>query len=266
PGSRQAHQIPAIVREIESRVAGEGGRLLATGAALPANLPARLGLADLRSMDPVRPRSLARLHGALGTTSSDLPGPVTKPWAGLAGAWGVRWLATPPQGPSAACAVGWQEVYRDGGGRLYRNTRTLPVMRLASRAVASPGDPADGAWEDLDFGTTAVVNTPIELGGEGEVAEVENRPARHVAHVRSRGRVLAVLHVPFAPGWRTWLDGRALTQVEADLGGMGVVVTDGDHEVRWEYTPPGLALGAGLTLAGLAGCLLLSLSSAGRRR
>lgn len=257
---------PPIVEKLRECVSRDDGRILGEGTAFPPNLTARLGFADLRSNSPVRPLALARLHRALGARGMDLPGPVTKPWAGLAGAWGVRWLATPPQGPSGACAAGWQEVYRDGGGRFYRNTRTLPVMRLASRAVASPGDPADGAWEDLDFGTTAVVDTPIELGGEGEIAEVENRPARHVAQVRSRGRVLAVLHVPFAPGWRTWLDGRALTAVEADLGAMGVVVPEGQHEVRWEYAPPGLALGVVLTLAGLAGSLLLSLSSRRRRR
>jgi hypothetical protein len=262
PDSRET----AMARNLRQRAAVEGGRVLGLGPALPANLGAWLGLADLRSHSPVRSLALARLHRALGAEGMDLPGPVTKPWAGLAGAWGVRWLATPPQGPSGACAAGWQEIYTDSGGRLYRNTRTLPVMRLASRAVASPGDPADGAWEALDFATTAVLDTPIELGGEGTIAEVESRPWKHVAHVRARGRVLAVLHVPLAPGWRAWLDGRVLTPVGADLGAMGVVVPEGDHEVRWEYTPPGLGIGVGLTLVGLAACLLLSVSSSRRRR
>ena len=106
--------------------------MLATGAALPANLAARLGLADLRSMDPVRPRALARLHQALGAAGGDLPGPVTTPWAGLAGAWGVRWLATPPEGVEGLSAT--------GGGRctgslrrLYRNARALPAIRLATK-------------------------------------------------------------------------------------------------------------------------------------
>jgi hypothetical protein len=259
-GSRMVDP-PAIVNTLQSRVAAEGGRVLGTADALPPNLAARMGLADVRSADPVRPLALARLHRALGAEGMDLAGPVTKPWAGLAGAWGVRWLATPAQGLSGACAFGWQEVYRDGGGRLYRNGRALPVVRLASRTVVPPGDPGMGAWEGLDFATTAVVDAPIELGGGGTIAEVENSPSRYVAHVRARGRVLAVLHVPRAPGWRAWVDGRPLTPVNADLGAMGVVVGDGDHEVRWEYTPPGLWVGVSLTLVGLAACLLLSLSS-----
>jgi hypothetical protein len=266
PGSRPADPVPAIVDQLQARVAAEGGRVLGLGAALPANLAARLGLADLRSADPVRPLALARLHRALGAVGMDLPGPVTTPWAGLAGAWGICWLATPPQGLSGACEAGWQEVYRDGGGRLYRNSRALPVVRLASRAATSPGDPGKGAWEGLDFATTAVVDKPIELGGGGTIAVLESLSSKYVAHVRAQGRVLAVLHTPWAPGWRTFLDGRPQRPVDADLGAIGVVVTDGDHDVRWEYVPPGLAVGVVLTVAGLAACLLLSLSSPRRRR
>jgi hypothetical protein len=265
-GSRAVAPPPAIVTALQRYVATEGGRVLGTGDALPANLAARLGLADVRSADPVRPLALARLHRALGAAGMDLAGPVTTPWAALAGAWGVRWLATSPQGLTGRCEADWQEVYRDVSGRLYRNSRALPVVRVASRVAKNPGDPGTGTWEGLDFTTTAVVNTPIELGGEGTVVVVESLPLRYVARVRARGRVLAVLHVPFAPGWRVFLDRREVQPLECNLGAMGVVVPEGDHIVRWEYAPPGLALGALLTLAGLAGCLLLSLSSAGRRR
>ncbi len=265
PGSRPAPRVPAIVRELEHRVAGEGGAVLATGAALPANLPATLGLSDLRSVDPVRSLPMARLHRALGARGMDLPGSVTTPWSGLAGAWGVRWLATPPEGLRGACAAGWDEVYRDGSGRLYRNTRALPVLRLAFRMSPSPGDPGAGAWEGLDFASTAVVGMPVTVGGEGTITVVEDLPSRHVALVRTKGGVLAVLHVPQAPGWRVFLDGRPTLGVEADIAAMGVVVPAGVHEVRWQYTPPGLVVGVALTLAGLAGCLLLSVSSSRRR-
>jgi hypothetical protein len=265
PGSRDTHPTPAIVHRLRELASGEGGRVLATGAAMPANLPARFGLADLRSVDPVRPLPMARLHQALGAAGMDLPGPVTTPWAGLAGAWNVRWLATPAEGLHGPWAADWEEVYRDAGGRLYRNRRALAMLRLASRAIASPGDPATGAWEGIDFSTTAVVGAPVELGGEGTVTTVEDRPDRHVARLRTHGTVLAVLHVPRAPGWRAFIDGRAAPIVVADLAAMGVVVAGGEHEVRWQYTPPGLAAGIALTLLGLAGCLALSLSSPRRR-
>jgi hypothetical protein len=266
PGSRPVSPAPAIVRELESQVAEGGGRVLATAMALPANLPARLGLADLRSMDPVRPRALAHLHKALGAAGGDLPGPVTRPWPGLAGAWGVRWLATPPEGLSGPAATGWREVYGNEAGRLYLNPRALPALRLATHAVPPPGDPSAGAWESVDFATTAVTAEPLSLAGEGVLTSVEDRPGRQSARVRTTGRVLAILHTPWAPGWRVFLDGREVRPVEANLAAMGVVIGDGEHEVRWEYAPPGLVPGALFSLAGLAACLALSLSSRRRRR
>ena len=264
--SPPVHGAPAIVQTLGRLVAREPGRILGMGPALPANLGARLGFSDLRSFDPVRTLPLVRLHRALGATAVDLPGPVTAPWAGLAGAWGVRWLATPPDGLHGACAAGWEEAYRDDDGRIYRNTRALPVVRLASRVSASPGDPGSGAWEGLDFSAAAVADGPLHLGGEGSIVILEDRASRHVARVQARGRVLAVLHIPRAPGWRAFVDGRRAPVVEADLAAMGVVVRDGEHEVRWQYAPPGLAVGLALTLGGLAGCLLFSPSSPGRRR
>ncbi|OFV81665.1 MAG: hypothetical protein A2Y78_00830 [Acidobacteria bacterium RBG_13_68_16] len=266
PGSRPASPTPPILRELQVRVAEEGGRVVATGAALPANLAARLGLADVRSMDPVRPRALARLHEAMGAAGGDLPGPVTTPWPGLAGAWGVRWLATPPEGFIGPAATGWQEIFRSDAGRLYRNPRALAALRLATKVAPPLGDASGGGWEGVDFATTAVVAEQVSVGGEGTLTPVEDRPWRHVARVRATGPVLAVLHVPRAPGWRTFLDGREVRAVLCDLAAMGVVIPDGEHEVRWQYAPPGLAPGSVLSLAGLAGCLVLSLSSPRRRR
>ena len=257
---------PPIVEKLRECVSRDGGRILGEGTAFPPNLTARLGFADLRSNSPVRPLALARLHQALGAAGSDLPGPVTTPWAGVAGCWGARWLATPPEGVEGAAATGWQEVYRDRSGRLYRNARALPAIRLATRVVGSPSNPSEGGWEGVDFATTAVTNATLTLGGGGSLTVTEDRPWLHTAKVRASGTVLALLHAPRAPGWHASLDGRMAEMVDANLGAMGVAIPEGEHEVRWEYADPGLALGVVLTLAGLAGCLVLSLSSPRRRR
>jgi len=252
--SREPVAAPEAVAQLGARAAG-GGRVLALGGALPANLPARFGVSDIRSADPVRPLALARLHQALGASGMDLPGPVTRPWAGLAGAWGVRWLATPPDGVGGPAAAGWEEVWRGTGGRIYRNPRSLPVVRLAAPIPPPSGDPGLGAWERVDFATTAVVAGAMPAGGEGTLTLVEDRPWRRVARVESRGTTLAVLHVPRAPGWRAFLDGGEAVTLDADLGAMGVAVPPGSHEVRWEYAPPLLVPGAILSVVGLAGCL-----------
>jgi uncharacterized membrane protein YfhO len=118
----------------------------------------------------------------------------------------------------------------------------------------------------VNFTTTAVTIGAVKIGGEGSLAVIEDRPWRHMARVRSQGVVLAVLHVPRAPGWRTYLDGRKVAAVDADLDAMGIVVPDGVHEVRWEYAPPLLVPGAALTVSGLCGCLILGVRSRRRLR
>lgn len=243
---------------------GSEARVLGLGPALPANTAAWWGLADLRAHDPVRPRALARLHAALGAEGTDLPGDVTRPWAGLAGAWGVQWLATPPDGIPDAQAGGWVRVWCGSAGCVYGNPRALPVARLARRAIEAPGDAGAGAWEGVDFATTAVVEgSPPALGGEGTLQVVEQRPHHWRVNVRATGEVLAILHVPRTVGWSVLVDGRQGEMVTANLAGMGVVVPAGEHQVEWRYSPPGLAAGALLTGVGLAGCLGLALS---RRR
>ena len=254
----------ALPNALRAAAATQGGRVLGLGAALPANLAAGLGLADLRSHDPVRPRALVSLHRALGAAGMDLPGEVTTPWAGLAGAWGVRWLVTLPVGVSGPSGATWEQVLTTEQGRLFRNPRALPVVRLALRTVSPPGDAGTGAWEGIDFATTAVCAPAIPLDGVGTITVLEARPWRCTVRVAAQGRVLALLHSPLAPGWAASIDGSPTQIVEANLGAMGVVVPTGRHEVRWKYAPVGLGSGIALTVLGLAGCLALAVTS-GRR-
>jgi hypothetical protein len=244
--------------------AAEPGRFLGLAEALPANLAAGAGLADLRSHEPMRARSLALLHRALGSDGLDLPGPVLRPWAGLAGSWGTRWLTTSAAGldPGSAVAAGWTEVLRTDHARFYRNARAFPVTRLATRALAPPGDPRDGAWERVDFADTAVLESPPPLGGHGTLEVVEAHPSQVTARVRADGAVLVLHHAPYTVGWTASVDGRPAPLLVANLAAMAVAVGAGEHEVRFRYEPAGLPLGATLTVAGLAGCVVL----VGRRR
>ncbi len=249
---------PALLAELRRRVEAAPGRVMGTGDSLPANLAARWGLADIRSHDPMRPRNLAKLHAAFGSPALNLMGPLSTPWAGLAGAWGVRWLVTPPMPPPAAVMAGWELVAGDDRGRIYRNTRALPVARVANRAVVSPGDAAAGTWEKVDFASSAVVDEPITLDGSGSLEVLGESASAVRLGVRASGTVLVVMHVPMAPGWRASVDGEAAPLHTANLAAMGVVVSRGVHEVRFEYWPTGLIPGAALTLAGLGGCVLLA--------
>jgi len=259
PTARYPRRAPELVAALAARTSADPGRVLGLEAALPANLAARFGLDDLRCNEPMRPRLLARLHQALGSEGLDLPGPVTRPWPGLAGAWGVRWLATPAAGlPAEAWGEGWREAGRTAAGRLYANPRALPPTRLATAAVAPPGDPRDGGWEGVDFATTAVVEDPPALRGGGTLEVVEARPWRVAARVVADGEVLAIQHTPRTAGWRVTIDGRAAPLLTANLAAMAAVVPAGDHRVEFEYAPSGLRAGAAITVAGLLGCAALA--------
>lgn len=240
-----------------------GGRVVVTGeTAFPANLLARAGAADLRANDPVRSCSLARLHHALGSPGEDLPGPVTAPWPGLSGAWGVRWLVLPGETDIDTSAVGWVPFSSDQRWRVLANPRALPVLRIVSGSVPPPAQ-ASAEWDLLDFSEVVLADEATQRAGRGHAVVIESRPWRWRASVEAEGPVLAVLHVPAARGWRVWLDGSPARCEVVDLAAMGVEVPGGVHEVRWQYEPPGFRLGALGTILGLAGCLMLAAS--GRR-
>lgn len=257
PGSVPAEAPPAV-RELCRLSAEDGSRILGTESELPPNLAARLGLADLRANEPVRPRLLTALHHAFGSEGEDLPGPVRSPWPGLAGAWGVSWLLTPGALPSGApFTSGWEARGGFSGGSIFRNSRALPTLRVAT-AERMAGAAWDADADATDFARTAVVGAPLGLSGGGSSDVVEARPHRAAARVVCSGRCLAVLHAPMAPGWSASLDGEPAPLVPANIAAMGVVVPSGTHLVSWRYTPPGLVPAVGATALGLVGCAALA--------
>jgi len=254
----------ALVAALSTRQQQEGGRIVALAAVLPPNRAALVGLADLAAHDPVRSLPLAAVHEALGCEGMDLPGPVSLPWAGLTGAWGVRWLATPGGELRPDVVTGWQPVLVRPEGHIYRNEKALPVARVVGEVVTAPGDPGSGGWEKLDLATVAVGERPRVLGGGGWLEILEQRPWRWRVAVHVHGTVLAVLHVPRARGWSASLDGREVAIETVNLAAMAVEVPEGTHTVVWRYHPPGLIAGAFLTVLGLGACVALA-GRGGRR-
>jgi hypothetical protein len=62
---------------------------------------------------------------------------------------------------------------------------------------------------------------------------------------------LLVFNESHDPGWGATLDGRATTVLRVNAVCQGVMLPAGTHEVRFRYTPPGLSVGAALSIAGL---------------
>lgn len=59
------------------------------------------------------------------------------------------------------------------------------------------------------------------------------------------------LTVPYSSGWTAYVDGEKTEIKRANTMFMGLEVTEGSHEIRFEYQTPGLTAGALATCVGL---------------
>ncbi len=228
---------PPMVERLVALQRVHGGRILGLGGVLPANLAARYGLADLRSHDPLRPRPLVRLLAALGDPDPVLGGPLTTAPPGLCGAWSARLLVTPPH----MAPAGWEPLWRDDSGAIWRNPLWLPEVRLVGRTMAVA---EEEGWRlltdgDVDLAVAAVVpeNTQEVRSDRVSISDLRTGPSRLEARVRCDGTCLLVAARPWAPGWRAEVDDRRQPLVRANLAGLGVVVPAGEHAVELCYDP-----------------------------
>jgi len=228
---------PQLVKRLVALQEAAGGRVLGLGGVFPANLASRYGLVDLRSYDPLRPRPYVRMMVALGDENPVLGGALRRTPAGLSGAWSVRFLVTPP----AAEATGWERVWSDDSGAIWRNPRWLPELRIAGRVVEAGGDEG---WrilmeDGIDFATEAVVrDSGIDIAAsDRELVDFDLGASRILATVRCDGPCLLVVARPWAPGWRAQVDGESCGVVRANLAGLGVAVPAGQHDVELSYNP-----------------------------
>jgi len=227
---------PPLVAALAAAAEAEGGRVVGLGGALPPNLAAGYGLADLRAFDPVRPREFARFMALLGEADPVLGGPLAVAPPRLLGAWSVRFLVTPP----GVAAPGWEAVWSDGSGTILRNPHWLPELRVVGRSVAPAGE--EEGWgllgnETIDLATTVVLppGSPAAAAAKVGLVAVEDSPHRVRAVVLCDGPCLLVLARPWAPGWGARLDGGRVSPVRANLAALGVPVPAGEHAVELFY-------------------------------
>ena len=237
--SRDLVPRPPLVEELVRRQTEEEGRVVGLEGVLPANLASRYGLADLRAYDPLRPRPYVRLMHALGDPDPVLGGPLRNAPPGVLGAWSVRWLMAPPD----AEVAGWDRVWGDDTGTLWRNPRWRPTVRVVGRTVVMADAEAaarlarDGVDPDVeallppDAATAAATQVEVEV--------LEDRPTRLVVRTRCDGPCLVVRAQPWAPGWRATVDGRAAKVVRADLAALAVLAPVGEHRLELVYRPWG---------------------------
>lgn len=228
---------PPILAHVAGLVEREGGRVIGIGGTLPPNLASRYGLADLRASDPLRPLPFTAMMAALGEAEPVLGGWLERAPAGLAGAWGVRWLLAPPD---AEPGPGWAPAARDHDASLWRNEHVLDEIRVVGEVLAAAE--AEG-WQrlldpGLDLSRLAVTPSGVTADAtRTELVRVDERPARITAEVDCDGPCLLVAARPWAPGWRARVDGEPVPLVRANLAGLGVALPAGRHTATLDYSP-----------------------------
>jgi len=169
--------------------------------------------------------------------------------------------------------AGWEVVSADGGW-LYRRPSAHPLVRLVDEwrpfptrqaALAAAVDPGRGRGDPLPV---AFADAPARSAVAGRVTSWSADDHGISVSTNSDGPSLVVAAFNAAPGWSVTVDGREQRLVEPDGALLGVEVPAGDHDVRFEYAMPGLALGSAVSGAAalLALALLIVPGALSRRR
>ena len=160
-----------------------------------------------------------------------------------------------------------------GDVKIYENLDVLGRSFLVHRAtVAADDEAALGLMQAPAFDPAAEVilgaanegATPgADTGPEttaarqprtGEAARVVHYvPERVEIEVSTQAPGYLVLTDAWYPGWEATVDGKPVSVYRADLLFRAVAVGSGDHRVVFRFRPVSLRVGAGISLAGLAG-------------
>ena len=77
-----------------------------------------------------------------------------------------------------------------------------------------------------------------------------------VVHTSANREALLVLADPYAHGWKAWVDNKPTPIVIANVAFRGVVVPQGEHDVRFEFYPDSLF--TGMWISGILFLLLVA--------
>jgi hypothetical protein len=234
---------------------------------LPANLASLYGVSDVRSLNPMAPRSCAAALAPLARlTGGDLEQEASRRLLALLGAGA---LLGRPGGPAPP---GWREVPAGEGARVVLAADPLPTVWLPAAAEAWAGGAGDWrAW-------AVAAADPRRLSIAAEGPELPWRadapqplrwllsPARLSVELSGTAKVAAPGHRLLATslcddgGWVVLADGvpRATAAVNGPF--VGVWLPAGARRVELLQRPRGFVAGGLAAAAGLATLLLVGLA------
>jgi hypothetical protein len=127
-------------------------------------------------------------------------------------------------------------------GRVLIATDTLEVIRAGRFADGTKWDPAMTALIDPGIGNLS--------GGaaSGQAAITLYEPNRIVITTKSDSDQILVLSENHYPGWRAYVDGRAVETLRVNYNLRGATVPAGQHQVEFVYRPKSVLIGLVISL------------------
>lgn len=261
---------------------------------IPNQIGLLYGLRQAHGYDGLSPRRVTELAGPIGTGGASAAGyrentvalhgseplsPIVVLLAPTRELLGVRYLLLPPGTPPAEPRL--RPVYDGADARVFEDPAALPRAFVAPRARCAddraavallrgrgvvPADEvvlADCAGAPVAPEARPMISPEARIVVAPEARIVVDEPARVVVAASTGAPAWLVLTDTWFPGWRARLDGAEVPLRRADHAFRAVALLPGRHEVEFAFTPRGLALGAGITLAALAVVAVLLLPRRG---
>jgi hypothetical protein len=133
-------------------------------------------------------------------------------------------------------------VKRTADAWIYENTRALPRVLFATRAVAADFEALlrDGGWPEVDFLTTVLIEGAARDGAArrpGTAALISYTNTRIEIDAESPDGGYVVLNDTWHPWWTAEIDGRPASLVRANVLFRAVAVPPGRHRVTFTFRP-----------------------------
>jgi Bacterial membrane protein YfhO len=154
-----------------------------------------------------------------------------------------------------------------GSAFIHRNRRALPRVRLAGKPVyaknvAEATTQIDRLTRIDQLRQHLVVEDPtrplpVDAVVTGSARIVEEIPERLVVETNAPAPAYLVVSDSFDPGWSATVDGQASTIYPAYCAFRAVYLSQGKHNVVFNYSPAGFNLGLMISLCGVLAGLVL---------
>ena len=112
-------------------------------------------------------------------------------------------------------------------------------------------DLRDFKFYSIDITTLTNALTQYKKTNDITIDAYSNEMVKAHVTVTNSEQSFATFTIPYHSGWSVTVDGKK-QEVKKALGFfMGVSLTEGEHEIVWSYTPPGLHLGMLISISSL---------------